>query len=147
MRKYHRWLSVFFGIFLLWIAVTGVLSQVAPMINRGSIFEEDKKEQPAGGVIPAAKAHDNAAPAALAAPAKFVCPADMNCRPKPKPGSWNVGLIHHLHSGEQFGLAGTIIALLSGVAMIFFAFSGLWLYIQMFRRRSHRESHPRRLFW
>ena len=28
MRKYHRWLSVFFGVFLLWIAVTGLLSQI-----------------------------------------------------------------------------------------------------------------------
>ena len=30
MRKWHRWLVVFFGVFLLWIAVTGVLSQVVP---------------------------------------------------------------------------------------------------------------------
>ena len=29
MRTYHRWLSVLFGLFILFIAVTGVLSQGA----------------------------------------------------------------------------------------------------------------------
>ena len=36
MRKYHRWLSVLFGVFLLWIAVTGVLSQVAALVANRS---------------------------------------------------------------------------------------------------------------
>ena len=86
---------------------------------------------------------------ATATPAAFACPADMTCRPKrvAKPGEWNVGFLHHIHSGEQFGPAGVIISLLSGLALIFFAFSGLWMYIQMFRRRAHRASHPKRIFW
>ena len=91
MRKYHRWLSVFFGIFLLWIAVTGVLSQIVPIVQRGGSI---------------------------------------------------VGLLHHLHSGESFGPLGTIIATLSGLAMVFFAFSGLWLYIDMWRNRSSRSLKP-----
>ena len=40
MRKWHRWLSVLFGVFLLWISITGVLSQVGSMVNRGG-FETD----------------------------------------------------------------------------------------------------------
>lgn len=31
MRKWHRWLSLFFGIFMLWIAATGLLSQAADL--------------------------------------------------------------------------------------------------------------------
>jgi uncharacterized iron-regulated membrane protein len=36
------------------------------------------------------------------------------------------GFIHHLHSGEEFGLPGTIIALVSGLALMFFTLSGMW---------------------
>lgn len=119
MRKWHRWLSVMFGVFLLWIAVTGVLSHIAAL-------------WPTGG-----------APVA-AAPAGFVCPETMMCRPKPSPDgprAW-VGFFHHLHSGEEFGPVGTAIAVLSGFAMIFFSFSGLWLYIQMWRNRKDRNLKP-----
>jgi uncharacterized iron-regulated membrane protein len=35
MRKWHRWISVFFGIFLLWIAITGTLSQIVPLMSGG----------------------------------------------------------------------------------------------------------------
>ena len=129
MRKYHRWLSVLFGVFILWIAVTGVLSQVGELVNKGGMDDDDRPT------------------ATAAVPAGFVCPATMNCRPKPAPGSWNVGFLHHLHSGEQFGPAGVILSILSGLGLIFFAISGMWMYVTMYRRRSHRHSHPRRLFW
>jgi uncharacterized iron-regulated membrane protein len=122
MRKWHRWLSVFFGIFLLWISVTGVLSQI-----------------PIWGEVLAGDKHEQAAPAA---PAGFVCPESMTCRPKKPQGVFNVGLLHHLHSGETFGPLGTVIATLSGLAMVFFSFSGLWLYIQMWRQRKDRAMKP-----
>jgi len=125
MRQWHRWLSVLFGIFMLWIAVTGVLSQV------GSIANDQRP----------------AAPRA-AAPAGFVCPETMVCRPKPQPGGWNVGFLHHLHSGEQFGPVGVAISLLSGFALIFFAVSGVWMYVRMFSARA-RKQHSRggKFFW
>jgi uncharacterized iron-regulated membrane protein len=125
MRKFHRWISVFFGVFLLWIAVTGTLSQIVPLL--------------AGGEKP--KVEASAKPA-------FVCPPDYLCRPKPKPGDPRavIGLLHHLHSGETFGPVGVAISLLSGLAMIFFSFSGLWLYIQMWRNRAERKLTPR-WFW
>lgn len=130
MRSYHRWLSVLFGLFILFIAVTGVLSQVGSLVNNGG-FEDESRER------------------ATPAPIAFACPADMTCRPKrvAKPGEWDVSFLHHIHSGEEFGPAGVVISLLSGIALIFFAFSGLWMYIQMFRRRAHRASHPKRIFW
>lgn len=126
MRKWHRWLSVFFGIFLLWISVTGVLSQIP-------LWQEQF-----GAKDPAAEAAQKAA-----IPPGFKCPETMMCRPKPvKSGGLNVGLLHHLHSGEEFGPVGTVIATLSGLAMVFFSFSGLWLYIQMWRNRKDRKLKP-----
>ena len=118
MRKYHRWLSVLFGVFLLWIATTGVMSQLAAIKADGEV---------------------RAVP-----PAGFVCPATMSCRPKPDPkgaGQW-VGWLHHLHSGEEFGPLGTAISIASGVAMMFFAFSGLWMYLRMWRDRRRRAMSP-----
>ena len=83
-----------------------------------------------------------------AAPPGFQCPESMICRPKRAPDSaraW-VGYLHHLHSGEEFGPAGTVISILSGFALIFFSLSGLWLYVQMWRNRKERAQHPR-WFW
>jgi uncharacterized iron-regulated membrane protein len=126
MRKWHRWLSVFFGIFLFWIAATGVLSQVAVL-------------WPTGASEPSV---------ASAPPAGFECPKGWRCMPpRPEGGMRSlVGTFHHLHSGETFGPIGTAISLLSGLAMLFFAGSGVWLYVQMWRNRARRSLHPR-WFW
>ncbi len=121
MRKWHRWLSVAFGVFLLWISVTGLLSQIVPLTLGG------------GG--------DKQRAAALAAPAGFKCPETMVCRPKRK-GAELVGTLHHLHSGESFGPIGRAIGILSGLALLFFSVSGLWMYIQLWRSRSARGLKP-----
>ncbi len=139
MRKWHRWLAVLFGMFLLWISVTGVLSQIGSLANRGG-FETEASEARAK------------AAAAAATPPGFTCPETMTCRPKPKPAGWNVGLLHHLHSGESFGPVGTIVSIMSGLALMFFSFSGLWLYIQMWRGRLARVEQGKtvrggKLFW
>ncbi|QNM83894.1 PepSY domain-containing protein [Sphingomonas sabuli] len=136
MRKLHRWLAVLFGAFLLWISATGVLSHIGTINNEG-LFESDAGER-----------------ARPALPEGFVCPETVTCRPKPAPqaGQWNVGYLHHLHSGEEFGPVGTIVSLLSGLALFFFAFSGLYLYIQMYRGRIVRVEQGKsvrggRVFW
>jgi uncharacterized iron-regulated membrane protein len=130
MRRWHRWISVFFGIFLVWIAATGVLSHVGEWVNHA--------------------ANERAAPAAI--PAGFFCPDTMVCRPKPQPGAWNLGLLHHLHSGEAVGgEVGEIVSFLSGIALLFFAASGLWMYVQMYRRRGRvadtKQLRGNRFFW
>ncbi|QVM85106.1 PepSY-associated TM helix domain-containing protein [Novosphingobium decolorationis] len=128
MRKWHRWLSLFFGIFMLWIAVTGVLSQVAVL-------------WPAGAPDPAVEA--------LATPPEgFECPEGWRCMPPRASGGIRsmVGLFHHLHSGETFGAIGTVISVLSGLALVFFSISGIWLYVQMWRFRTKRKLTPR-WFW
>ena len=132
MRKWHRWTATIFGLFLLWISATGVLSQVGSLVNHGG-FETAASEARAK------------AAAAAATPPGFTCPETMTCRPKQKQ-AWNVGLLHHLHSGESFGPAGVIVSLLSGLSLFFFAFSGLYMYVQLWRGRLVRPG-SRKLFW
>jgi len=154
MRKWHRWLSLLFGVLILFIATTGLLSQIGELVNNGGFevetTERGRQQAAAAAALVAvpARAHEKELHAAMASPA-FTCPADMTCRPKrvPKPGDWDVSYLHHLHSGEEFGPAGIIFSMLSGLALLFFAFSGLWMYIQMYRRRSRRKHHPRKIFW
>jgi uncharacterized iron-regulated membrane protein len=144
MRRWHRWLSVLFGVFLLWIAVTGVMSQFAQIVADGERSPVAKQAVAMGeAIVTPARAHEEQlAPA----PKAFVCPADMICRPKPDPNgarAW-VGYLHHLHSGEEFGPLGTAISILSGLALVFFAFSGLWMYTRMW---SHRRSNAHKPGW
>lgn len=132
MRKWHRWLSLFFGVFMLWVSVTGVLSQIVPLTQSRPGGPESRKGAP--------MAMSKLQPG-------FVCPADVTCRPQaPRGGGSIVGLLHNLHSGESFGPLGVLISTLTGLALIFFSFSGLWLYIQMWRNRKSRDLAPR-WFW
>ncbi|TMM48431.1 PepSY-associated TM helix domain-containing protein [Qipengyuania marisflavi] len=149
MRKWHRWLSVVFGIFLLFIASTGLLSHFA------ALWPESPVE-----VVPQVQAHENvdkaaaptatvpAAPATAPEAAAFTCPEGWRCRPDPPqtgPRAW-VGFFHHLHSGEEFGPVGTALSILSGFALLFFAFSGLWMYLRMWTDRARRGAQGR-WFW
>jgi uncharacterized iron-regulated membrane protein len=131
MRRYHRWLATIFGIFLLWISTTGVLSQVGEFVNHAA---------------------SERAAAAFTPPPGFTCPETMTCRPKPAPGNWNLGLLHHLHSGEYFGRWAQIVSLLSGLSLFFLASSGLYMYVQMWRGRMVRVDSGKtvrggRWFW
>jgi uncharacterized iron-regulated membrane protein len=127
MRKWHRWTSLFFGIFLLWISVTGVLSQIVPLTQPRPV---EGKGAALSRVQPG-----------------FVCPPDVTCRAKPPKGATNiVSLLHHLHSGESLGPLGVLISTLSGCALIFFSISGMWLYVQMWRFRKARDLAPRWLW-
>ena len=120
MRKWHRWLSVFFGVFLFWIAVTGLLSQAADLWPSA---------EPGAQQI-----------AASAPPAGFACPEGWRCTPPPsKEGFGSLkGFFHHLHSGEEFGIVGVVISILSGLALAFFSLSGLWMYLRMVRDRRRK---------
>lgn len=127
---------------MLFMAVTGVASHIAAMVARGSVFEVEKKEAPAPTAAPAAPA---TAAQPGAAPASAPQPGAAQTPPAPNPARKWVGFFHHLHSGETFGPVGTIISLLSGFALIFFAISGMWMYLQMFL---HRKKIGRgQIFW
>jgi uncharacterized iron-regulated membrane protein len=122
MRRYHRWVAVVFGIFILWIAATGAITQGARLYASG-----EKARNAAAGIV---------TPPVAEAP-----------RPPQSPARQFVHFITDLHSGERFGVAGQLISLVSGLALLFFAFSGLWMYVQMFRARSRRERAEHPVFW
>ena len=123
MRRYHRWVAVVFGIFILWIAATGAITQGARLYASGE--------------------RERAAAAGVALPA----PAPEAKRPPQSPARQFVHFITDLHSGERFGVAGQLVSLVSGLALLFFAFSGMWMYVQMFRARSRRERAEHPVFW
>ncbi|WAT16908.1 PepSY domain-containing protein [Aurantiacibacter sp. MUD11] len=130
MRKWHRWLSVFFGVVLIWVTVTGVLHYVAVW------WPVDP---------PSAEAA-----AAMEPPAGFVCPEGWRCTPpRAETGFWlrdNLGLIHHLHGGMEGGIWGEIIVMLSGLALLFFCISGMWMYVQLYAARK-TKGLKNKLFW
>jgi hypothetical protein len=121
MRKWHRWLGIVFAGVILWVALTGVLSYAAEW-------------WPAAAPSPEAMAR--AAP-----PAGFQCPEGWRCLPpRPEGGGMRglVGTLHHLHSGEELGGWAEVLIMLSGLALTFFAVSGMWMYFQMLSGRKAR---------
>jgi len=53
--------------------------------------------------------------------------------------------VKHFHSGELFGLPAQALDLLAGLALVFLSASGLWMYVEMWRKRA--ASGRRGLFW
>lgn len=130
MRKWHRWLSLFFGLILIFVTITGLLHYVVVWWPAG---------EPTAAQL-----------AAVAPPPGFACPEGWRCI-APRPDTGNplgpyLGLIHHLHAGSEAGIWGEIVVMLSGLALLFFSISGLWLYIRMWRHRKDRALAPR-WFW
>ena len=130
MRKWHRWLSLFFGIVLIWVTVTGVLHYAAVWWPSAEPTAE--------------------ALAAMEPPPGFECPEGWRCSPpRPEGGNFlqqNLGLIHHLHGGMEGGIVGEIIVMLSGLALLFFCISGMWMYFRMWGSRK-AKGLKKGLFW
>jgi hypothetical protein len=126
-RRYHRWIATLLGIFILWTAGTGVITQITRITTAAERQAAALRTTPA-----AAPARPPEAPAAPQSPnRKFL------------------KFVTDLHSGEQFGLAGQIVSLLTGLAILFLAGSGLWMYIRMFRARAAKAREPSggKWFW
>ncbi|MCW2412998.1 MULTISPECIES: PepSY domain-containing protein [unclassified Sphingobium] len=145
MRKWHRWTTVFIGLFMLFIALTGLGSHFAAMVARGSVFETEERGAPPAAQAPVATQKAGPSAGAPGAPPAAQQAAQPATQAAPNPARKLVGLFHHLHSGEFFGPVGVIISLLSGFALVFFAISGMWMYVQMFRNRLSRGR--RDIFW
>ncbi len=133
MRKYHRWLAIVFGAFLLVISASGLALHALDILGGAG-----------PGGRPRALAGGQGAPGAVTAGAPLAAPGCPIAKPRPRPSGPKV-FIMHLHSGELFGPVGTALSILSGLALFFFAFSGLWMYIQMFRNR--KGSNAGKWFW
>jgi uncharacterized iron-regulated membrane protein len=104
-RRWHRWIAVPAGLVMLLIAVTGLILHVQLMQNPP---QRGPGPPPGGPGMPAA------------------------------PPSGDIAFhrfIMSLHTGDFLGPWGKYLFMLAGVALVFFAASGLWMYIDMFRRR------------
>lgn len=136
MRKWHRWLVIFSGVFLAWIAATGLVGQV---ISLAGAEQHEGRPAPTPAPAPVMPAAEGAN--AIAAPADdgdddddagdAVAPI---AKKHEKKGDL-YHLIIDLHSGAYFGPAGKVLSALLGAAMLFFSLSGIWMYIDMFRKR------------
>lgn len=139
MRKWHRWLVILTGVFMVWIAATGLVGQVMTL---------------AGG-----EHHDGPPPAAAKAMQKGSAPQTAASAAKPgsddhdgppqqgghrgKPDLYH--FIIDLHSGNILGPFGKIVSSLMGAALLFFSISGMWMYVDMFRKRKNIGRSG--LFW
>jgi len=122
MRKWHRWLVIFAGVFLVWIAATGLVGQAV------SLAGGEHHEGPPTGAAPGGPKSE------VPPPGK----GDQNGPPAKRGGRPDFyHLIIDLHSGNFFGPVGKVISALLGAAMLFFSVSGIWMYCDMFRRRKH----------
>ncbi|MEZ5938757.1 MAG: PepSY domain-containing protein [Hyphomonadaceae bacterium] len=143
LRAIHRWLTVLFAIFMLWIAGTGVASQIVPLVQTKPAAQREAPQAQTAVAPPVNVSANSAADAAAASGPDEAAPAAA--APAPRRRSL-VGLLHHLHSGESFGPLGVAISTLSGLALMFFAVSGMWMYFQMWRTRKSRSGKSG-LFW
>jgi uncharacterized iron-regulated membrane protein len=111
MRRWHKLLAPWFAFILLVIAFTGAVTQATALLD-----------------TPPAKAT-----APLAGAAK---PASEK---RTAMGGWN-HWFKKLHSGELLGPVGIALNLAGGLALLFLAGSGVWMYLTMWlkRRRSRR---------
>lgn len=120
MRKWHRLIAPVFALLLLLMAVTGLAIQTTELLDRGS--------------PPTAVAGATGAPSALSAPLPHVPGAERR-------HGWDrwSHWLKKIHSGEAFGTAGVVVNILCGAALLFFAVSGLWMYLSMALRRWRRR--------
>nr|WP_275402017.1 PepSY domain-containing protein [Sphingomonas ginkgonis] len=135
MRKWHRWTSVLFGLFMLWIAVTGVV------VQGGRIYAQGQPRPAAAPAAPGApQVREREGPP----------PAAAGQRPPQSRLRQVIHFVTELHSGEQFGIVGMVLSLLSGAALVFFSVSGMWMYVQLYTGRLKRLPNPtarERFFW
>jgi uncharacterized iron-regulated membrane protein len=115
MRRWHKLLAPWFALLLLIIAFTGVVTQATAVLEAAAA-------KPA--VISAWQVGRKCVP--------------MLAKRSPA-GAWN-HWFKKLHSGEALGPVGIILNLAGGLALLFFAGSGFWMYLSMWlRRRRNRR--------
>ncbi len=115
MRRWHKLLAPWFALILFVIAFTGAATQATAILD----------------TPPATSAATPGAAADKVKPPKDAKRSSL--------GGWN-HWFKKLHSGESLGPVGIALNLAGGLALLFFAGSGVWMYLTMWlrRRRSRR---------
>ena len=118
MRRWHKLLAPWFALLLFAIALTGAVTQTTALLDTST----------AKAAMAATGAKD---PVAAAVGKRSAI------------GAWN-HWFKKLHSGEALGPAGIALNLTAGLALLFFAGSGFWMYLTMWLRlRRNRRSRAR----
>lgn len=164
MRKYHRWFSFPLIVFLFAVTVTGLYLQVVEFIaetetkderptTRTAPSEDDVQRDLAQSMDLAMKSHagfpvqkieisysDDGKEVKLLTnkrigPSVTVKPetGEVSYVERPKRTLRTIFIL--LHSGKFFGPIGIFIILLAGIALTVLSVTGLWVYIEMYRRR------------
>lgn len=151
MRKYHRWIGAPLGVFMAFIAITGVLLAIDDMTSHEPTqrrqFPANNVPQPGGlraeGAFPAGPQQ----PMADALAGERVAGTSRGAAPDlPDPQRAKIhGWLEHLHRGAFAGWPGMIVALLCGVSLLVLSVTGLAVYVDMFRRRA--KGSRRTFFW
>ncbi len=151
MRQWHRWVGICFAAFLLLIGATGVAIQVldiaqtktkssvvspkpAPVADGDGVTGDSHKDHK----------HRDSVAGSVAQPDTQAADAQRPKQPQSPLRQWS-HWIKDLHSGVLFGPIGLFISILSGLALSFFAVSGVWMYWQMFTRR--KSAGRTSFFW
>jgi len=117
MRRWHRRIAPWFALLLLIVAMTGIITRVVQSLDHPP---HPAKVQMIAGSAP------------------------KSCLPD-KPVRTRLGSIGHfvkaIHSSESLGPVGVALNLLTGLALCFFAGSGLWMWAQLWLRQ--RRVPPR----
>ncbi|WP_245649221.1 PepSY domain-containing protein [Sphingomonas mali] len=115
MRRWHKLLAPWFALILFVIAFTGAVTQATAILDAPPA----KSVASVGGKAGRAGMPKEEKRTAL--------------------GAWN-HWFKKLHSGESLGPVGIALNLAGGLALLFFAGSGVWMYLTMWlkRRRGRR---------
>lgn len=175
MRRYHRWFSFPLILFVLAVTITGVYLQAVEIIAEASKPEAMPAQRTAPGdpaEIAAAleKALTFTEQAQPGFPvqkielswrgevAQAVVSTNQRIGPSvtvdlasneatyvAKPPRTLRTIFILLHSGKYYGLAGLALIMLAGISLMVLSVTGLWVYVEMWRRRRKADKHG--FFW
>jgi uncharacterized iron-regulated membrane protein len=116
MRRWHKLLAPWFALILVVVAFTGVVTQVTSVLDTPVVV-------PSKAPMADKHRHSNA-----------------GGEKRTPLGEWN-HWFKKLHAGESLGPVGIAVNALSGLALLFFAGSGFWMYLSMWlkQRRNRRR--------
>ncbi len=174
LRKIHRWFSVPFFLFFIVVLITGVYLQFVelkhglkpsrPVPTQTSLPSEEQVGLDLQQAVQLAKQTNNTFPAEKIeisyenqqaivklstlnkiGPSITVDLATKKVTQIERPSRTLRTYFLLFHSGKFFGITGTIVLMLSGIALFIISVTGIWEYINMYNRR--RKANKAQLFW
>lgn len=174
MRRYHRWVSFPLIIFLIIVTGTGIYLQAVEMLAHDSGSADRVLERSAPQSTDVASAVEQGIETALATQPDFpiqkveisyrgespqvVVATNQRIGPSvtvnmetgdatyvERPPRTVRTIFVLLHSGKYYGMTGLVVIMLAGLILMVLSFTGLWVYIDMYRRRA--KANKKGFFW